>query len=97
MREVILDGSKWQRPDDLYDSFFQAVGAPKWHGRNFNALRDSISTGQINQIEVPYRIVIIDFARIGPVAQQIAVDFISLIKRLSTEGCPVEIEKVGAV
>ena len=56
MTELQLDGSNWKTTDDFYDAFFRAVGAPSWHGRNFNALRDSIITGQINKIELPYTI-----------------------------------------
>lgn len=96
MQEIMLDGSAWRNPDDLYDSFFRAVGAPSWHGRNFDAVRDSVETGQINQIEVPYRILIINFNRIAPGALQIASDFVSLIRMLSENGCPVEIETVDS-
>ena len=42
MKELILNGAEWTTRDDVYDSFFRAVGAPDWHGRNFDALRDSI-------------------------------------------------------
>ncbi len=52
MKELILDASNWRNHDDMYLSFFEAVKAPKWHGKNFNALRDSIKAGQINEIEV---------------------------------------------
>jgi len=31
-----------------------ALGAPEWHGRNFNALIDSMIRGGINKIEAPY-------------------------------------------
>jgi RNAse (barnase) inhibitor barstar len=57
MKELVLDGSTWQNRDDVYDAFFKAVGAPDWHGRNFDALNDSIATGSINKIEVPYRLI----------------------------------------
>jgi RNAse (barnase) inhibitor barstar len=58
MREVVIYAHRWRTADDFYDSFFSAVRAPAWHGRNFDALCDSIGDGQINEIEVPYRIVI---------------------------------------
>jgi hypothetical protein len=51
MKELILNGAEWKTQDDVYDSFFRAVGAPEWHGRNFNALRDSIATGSINTLK----------------------------------------------
>jgi RNAse (barnase) inhibitor barstar len=53
MVELVLDGSEWKTKDDVYNAFFRAVGAPEWHGRNLDALADSISGGSINQVEVP--------------------------------------------
>jgi RNAse (barnase) inhibitor barstar len=91
MRELILNGAEWQSRDDVYDSFFRAVGAPDWHGRNFNALRDSIAAGSINAVEVPYRLVIENYDKVAPSARQMADDFIDLIRELATKGCPVEI------
>jgi RNAse (barnase) inhibitor barstar len=91
MREVVLDAIGWRTPDDFYDSFFQAVAAPSWHGRNFDALRDSIGTGDINQIEVPYRIVIRGLSWASADARTIAMKFEHLVHRLAEEGCPVEI------
>jgi len=95
MRELILNGAKWTKRDDVYDSFFRAVGAPDWHGRSFNALRDSIATGSINAVEIPYRLVISNYDKIAPSAKQMADDFISLIRDLAAEGCPVEIRTEG--
>ncbi|WP_172838340.1 barstar family protein [Terriglobus roseus] len=93
MRELLLDGANWFKPDDFYDSVFAAVGAPPWHGRNFNALIDSISTGGINAIEVPYRIVIFNAHLIGPDAQETASRFTTIIERLQEDReCPVQIE-----
>ena len=93
MRELVLDGSSWRKEDDVYDAFFAAVGAPSWHGRNFNALIDSIATGSINAIEVPYRIVIRNFDLISGEARQMAIDFADLLRGLRVaRECPVEIE-----
>jgi len=91
MKELVLDGAGWTTKDDVYDAFFAAVGAPEWHGRDSDALRDSISTGSINEVEVPYRLVVKNYDRIGPSARGMADDFIDLIRELAGEGCPVEI------
>jgi RNAse (barnase) inhibitor barstar len=91
MKELILNGADWRTRDDVYDSFFRAVGAPVWHGRNFNALRDSIATGSINTVEVPYRLVIQNYDKIAPSARQMANDFVDLIRELAAEGCPVDV------
>jgi len=91
MRELILDGRNWSSPDDAYDSFFRAVGAPEWHGRNFNALMDNIETGSINEIEVPYHL-IITLSAVGEGARKMVSDFVDLIRESKARGCPVEIE-----
>ncbi len=92
MQQLILDGKKWKTPDDLYDAFFKAVGAPSWHGRNFNALRDSIVTGRINKIELPYVVRIKNYASIGAEAKIFAADFVKFFKELHESGSPVDIE-----
>ncbi|MGH9687871.1 MAG: barstar family protein [Candidatus Acidiferrales bacterium] len=91
MYEIVLDGAGWNQPDDLYDAFFRAVGAPSWHGHNFNALRDSIATGRINKIDVPYLIRLTNYSSIGPGAKGATDGFIGLIKQLHSSGCPVGI------
>ena len=92
MREILLDGERWTAADDIYSAFLRAVGAPGWHGHNFNALRDSISVGQINEIEVPYVIKIRNFSSIGTDAKSMARDFVELIKQLRESGCSVDVE-----
>jgi RNAse (barnase) inhibitor barstar len=88
---VVMDGQNWITSDDFYDAFFQAVGAPSWHGRNFNALRDSIVVGRINKLDVPYLIRLKNYSLIGPGARGIAAEFIELIKELRESGCAVDI------
>jgi hypothetical protein len=53
---------------------------------------DSIATGSINAIEVPYRIVIRNFDLIPDQATQMVRDFVDLILEISERGCPVEVE-----
>jgi RNAse (barnase) inhibitor barstar len=91
MRELFLDGAQWKTSNDVYDSFFKVVGAPPWHGRNFNALNDSIAGGRINEVEVPYRLVIQNYNLIGVGAKKMVGDFIDLIHEVAARGCPVEI------
>jgi RNAse (barnase) inhibitor barstar len=95
VRELVLNGADWTTKDDVYDAFFRAVGAPEWHGRNLDALADSISGGSINHVEVPYRFVIKSYDRIGPVAKPMTDSFIKLVHELAAEGCPVEIRVEG--
>lgn len=92
MQEIVMDAENWRVPDDVYDAFFQAVGAPNWHGRNFNALRDSIAVGHVNKIDVPYLIKIKHYAAIGSEAIGMARDFVNFIRELHASGSPVDIE-----
>jgi hypothetical protein len=42
MTRLPLNGAACQTRDDFYDALFDVLGAPNWHGRIFNVLRDSI-------------------------------------------------------
>ena len=53
---IIIDWNKIHAEADFYDTFLPQVSAPEWHGRNLDALADSVITGDINQIEPPYTI-----------------------------------------
>jgi RNAse (barnase) inhibitor barstar len=91
MKELPLNAVEWKTADDVYDAFFKAVGSPAWHGRNLDALNDSIATGDINDVEVPYCVVIQNYALIGAGAKKMADDFIDLIHEIAARGCPVGI------
>ncbi|KKC99070.1 barstar family protein [Photobacterium halotolerans] len=54
--EIIVDWKKVEREEDFYNIFLIQVKAPEWHGRNLDALADSVVTGGINSIEPPYTI-----------------------------------------
>jgi len=92
LRELILDAKNWKTQDDFYDSFFQAVGAPPWHGRNLNALRDSISVGRINTIEAPYELRLKNLSSSGAGVRSIVGAFVQLINELHEAGYPVDIK-----
>jgi RNAse (barnase) inhibitor barstar len=55
MRIIKLDASRWRSPADFYAALLPELGAPDWHGRNLDALYDSLS-GDINQVEPPFRV-----------------------------------------
>ena len=91
MKTVVLNASGWQTKDDFYDAFFKAVGAPEWHGRNFNALNDSIAGGLINAVEVPYTIVVKNSQMVKGEAEKILQDFRGLIEELAQDNCEIAI------
>jgi RNAse (barnase) inhibitor barstar len=55
---VDLDASAWTSALDFYEALLTTLGAPRWHGRNINALVDSMVFGGINEIMPPYVVVI---------------------------------------
>jgi RNAse (barnase) inhibitor barstar len=89
---IRLNAAAWKSQSDLYDAFFEAVGAPDWHGRNFNALNDSVGSGGINRMEVPYRIVIGNAKGMSNDAEVLFKELDELIRHLQLNGCPVDLE-----
>jgi RNAse (barnase) inhibitor barstar len=55
--EIFLDWGKIKSYEEFYEEFLPQVRAPKWHGRNLDALADSIITGGINEIEPPFCVI----------------------------------------
>jgi len=92
VRNLILDASHWNTTDDVYDAFFRVVGAPEWHGRNSSALHDSIITGNVNKVDVPYRLIIQNYNRIGDGAREMAQVLVQLIHENEAGGCPVSVQ-----
>ncbi|MGP8251268.1 MAG: barstar family protein [Terracidiphilus sp.] len=89
---IRLNAANWISSDDFFSAFFRAVGAPNWHGRNFDALNDSIGDGGINRIEVPYRLVVQNLRAANQETKKLMSDFAALIEHLQTNGCPVELQ-----
>lgn len=56
-KTILLDASSWQTPDDFFSALLPRLGAPDWHGRNLNALDDSL-LGGINQVEPPFTVIV---------------------------------------
>jgi RNAse (barnase) inhibitor barstar len=98
LKELALDATDWDESNEwswmysFYTSFFQAVGAPGWHGRNLDALDDSIGDGGINKLEVPYRIVIRNVPDQNPLFAQSLKALTDLIAHLQSRGCPVQLQ-----
>jgi RNAse (barnase) inhibitor barstar len=89
VREIVLDAGMWIGIDDFYAALLPALGAPDWHGRNLNALADSMVTGGINAVEPPYAIRLIHTQRIvEPMRAQLRA-FLELIETARGEGIDI--------
>ncbi len=42
---IVLDAVNWKNKEDFYDSYSNSTIAPKWFGRNLDALNDSFRGG----------------------------------------------------
>jgi hypothetical protein len=82
MKELTLDGGGWSTKDDVCNAFFRGVGASEWHGTNSNAPDDSIANGSINELEVPYTLVFINYDLISGDANEMTDDFVDLIHEM---------------
>jgi RNAse (barnase) inhibitor barstar len=69
-KEIVLEGAHWRSQADFYDAFFLAVGSPKSHARNLDALVDSVCGGQINAVDIPYTLVIRGYERMQEAARR---------------------------
>ena len=63
---VIIDWSRIRSEAEFYEQLLLQLKAPHWHGRNLDALSDSIGTGSINGIEPPYSISVLGTANVSP-------------------------------
>jgi hypothetical protein len=54
----MLDARPWRTENDFIEAIVSALGGPTWHGRNYNALYDSMVVGSMNEIEPLYEIII---------------------------------------
>lgn len=78
----------WRSPLDFYDAVLTALEAPAWHGRNVNALIDSVIYGGVNGAEPPFRIEVIGLeGSAADVREELQVAF----DALRSEGAKVTI------
>jgi RNAse (barnase) inhibitor barstar len=90
MKEIALDASAWRNRDDFYDAILPALGAPAWHGRNLDALNDSISADDILTIRLPLRIWITNSTSAPTALQQYLFKFADLVTGLrNNRACDV--------
>jgi RNAse (barnase) inhibitor barstar len=89
---IALNASRWEKSSDFYDAYLAAVGAPEWHGRNLDALWDSLTGGDINQRNPPFNIQITGTGQMSDAAREMVKRFEALIIEARGVGPWVDIE-----
>ena len=82
MKEIRLDASKWKTEDDFYNALLPALGAPAWHGHNLDALNDSIGGDEINDVRLPFRVLLVETDTIPAGLRSYLKKFAELISEL---------------
>ena len=62
MRLIELDGKNWQTILDFDNALLRALGAPGQHGASIDAMIDSMIWGEVNDVEPPYTIRLVNTA-----------------------------------
>ena len=83
--KIIVDWENIETVDNFYDLFLPQVEAPEWHGRNLDALADSVITGDINKIEPPYTIHNININRTSESILEFQQKVLSIFNECMTE------------
>jgi hypothetical protein len=67
MKQIVPDAGAWRTPEDFYASLLPAIGAPSWHGRNLDAIEETIFyDDRINGLRPPYHVRIIGADSLDP-------------------------------
>jgi RNAse (barnase) inhibitor barstar len=90
--DIRLDGRLWRTAGDFYAAYLTAVGAPDWHGRNLDALWDSLTGGDVNQHNPPFHIHISGLPEMGGEARRTVERFVALIGEAKAAGHAVEVD-----
>ncbi len=81
MNTIILDAKNWKSKSDFYTSYCNATKAPKWFGKNLDALLDSLRGG-ICKI-TPEKIVVRNFTK--KIKESLGPNFWDEVKEICEE------------
>lgn len=89
--KILLDWREIKTFDDFFESFLPQVKAPSWHGKNMNALRDSIIVGDINGVEPPFSVININLSELQENAREVYEAVTEVFDEATKEGRVVSI------
>jgi RNAse (barnase) inhibitor barstar len=91
MQQITLSGEHWTTPYDFYHDLLRSLGAPNWHGHNLDALWDSITGGDINQVNPPFRVTISGIDVMSPNCKILVGRFAAMVSDARAKGYVIEI------
>jgi RNAse (barnase) inhibitor barstar len=92
MKTIQLDASAWRTQSDFYDAVLPQLGAPKWHGRNLDALNDTLRGGDINEVNPPIAFIIDGTSTMRGEVRSAVEGFAGLIRDLAAGGVRVSLD-----
>ena len=91
--EIDLVAAEWVTALDFYEALLAALGAPESHGRNVNALMDSMIFGGINKIDPP---MVVRISRLNDAGEAARDALIEAFGWLTTEGATLTVNRTSA-
>ena len=91
MQDLVVDTSTWKEVADFYDGLLRALDAPEWHGRNLDALDDSIAYGGVNGVEPPYRLHFTGSAVLRPELQHVIRVLVEIVALAGDQDREIEV------
>lgn len=89
---IMLDAADWSQPGDFYEALLPRLNAPDWHGRNLDALWDSLTRGQINGLEPPFAVKVFNTANFSSELRDFMARAEALFADAQAGGAPVSLE-----
>lgn len=94
LRRIELDASGWSGDRHLWTALLSALGAPAWHGRNYDALWDTVTEharygvpagNLINRVQAPFEIVVFNAGSLPAQVAKMLEDIASLLAEAKEE------------
>ncbi len=93
---VLINWAQIDSPDAFWEAVLPQLRSPDWHGRNLDALSDSLFSGQINNLEPPYIVEMLEVHKIPPQLTAFAKSVIAIWVDAAIERPGIEI-RIGKV
>jgi len=77
--EIKIDWREINTLDEFYRVIFKQIDPPNWHGKNLNALNDSLVTGDICKSGPPFNFVILNKEMVNDKLKDTATAFQEIV------------------